>query len=140
MVNIDFWMLRSENEKIRNLSIFLLSPYYENLHSFDEERHQSLLDKKGFNIWKYHSLKISSGSIQVQETYETKVIHYWFYIIRPKIYKLLTHIRVSRIKLCIEKAFYLDSPWLVDCQETQNRTKIRCPILTKMRHAKPLCY
>ena len=54
--------------------------------------------------------------------------------------KVISHLRVSRIKTYMEKACYLGSPWLVGSQETQKWTKIKSALLTKMRHGKPLCF
>ena len=75
MVKSDVWIPRSKTKILQNRPNFLLSPKYKNQHAFDEARHQSLLNRKCSHISKYHSLKISSESMRVQETYETKTIH-----------------------------------------------------------------
>ena len=56
-----------------------------------------------------------------------------------KIPKLRAHHRVSKIKLYMEKACYMDSPWLVVGHETQKWIKIGSAFFTKLRHTKPLC-
>ena len=108
-LKVTFGYLEVKTKKLQNRPHSLLSPKYKNQHAFDEARHQSLLNRKCSHISKYHSLKISSESMRVQATYETKPIYYQFHKIGPKISKLQTHLRVSRIKLYMENACYLVS-------------------------------
>ena len=74
-LKVMFGYLEVKTKILQNRPNFLLSPKYKNQHAFDEARHQSLLNRKCSHISKYHSLKISSESMRVQETYETKTIH-----------------------------------------------------------------
>ena len=71
-----FGYLEVKTKILQNRPNFLLSPKYKNQHAFDEARHQSLLNKKCPHISKCHSLKISSESMRVEETYEILAISY----------------------------------------------------------------
>ena len=84
---------------------------------------------------------ITPWKYQVCQCGSKKLMRYWqFHIIKWKKFKVLSHLRDSRIETYLEKACYLGSLWLVGSQETQKWTKIKSAILTKMRHGKPLCH
>ena len=84
---------------------------------------------------------ITPWKYQVRQCGSKKLMRYWqFHIIKWKKFKVLSHLRDSRIETYLEKACYLGSLWLVGGQETQKYTKIKSAILTKMRHGKPLWF